>query len=127
MTTQYIMLDTNCLANFLNGEALETSLVGASDILISEITEMEIQCSPNLTSSERKILRQFLDGITIVRLSDKIRELTVKTRLTTRMKLMDAIIVATSQYLKVPILTCDADFEPVKPTTVILLPVVKKR
>lgn len=127
MTKNTIILDTNCLYNFLNGEELEVDLVGDKKIVISEITEMEVQCNPKLNSEERKLLKEFLAGITIVRLSEKIREFAIKIRLTTRMKLMDSIIAATSQFTNIAVVTCDGNFDSVKTTTIILLPAVDKR
>lgn len=127
MTSNQIILDTNCLYNFLNGEELEVDLVGDKKIVISEITEIEVQCNPNLNSIERKLLKEFLKGITIIRLNEKIRDFAIKIRLTTRMKLMDSIIAATAQFIKIAVVTCDGSFESVKTATVILLPSVEKR
>lgn len=124
---EYVILDTNCLGYFLNGEALELNLVGTKQIVISEITELEIQCDKLMTSQERKILKLFLSGITIIPLNDFIKEISIKIRLTTSLKLMDSIIAATSQFLGLPMMTCDDKFDSVKTTTVILLPSVKKR
>ena len=42
MIENTIILYTNCLYNFLNGEELEVGLVGDKKIVISEITEMEV-------------------------------------------------------------------------------------
>jgi predicted nucleic acid-binding protein len=124
---EYILLDTNSLGYFLNEEPLELSIVGSKKIVISEITEMEIQCDKKLKKEERRLLKTFLDGITIVRLNDTIRNTAVKIRLTTSMKLMDSIIAATSQFLSLPMVTSDDKFDSVKSTTVILLPSIDKR
>jgi predicted nucleic acid-binding protein len=127
MTDNNIILDTNCLYNFLNGEELEVDLVGDKKIVISEITEMEVQCNPKLNSAERKLLKEFLVGITIIRLNEKVRDFAIKIRLTTRMKLMDSIIAATAQFTNIAVVTCDSNFDSVKTATVILLPAVEKR
>lgn len=124
---EYVILDTNCLGYFLNGESLELNMVGTKQIVISEITEMEIQCDKLMTAQERKMLKIFLSGITIIPLNDFIKEIAVKIRLTSAMKLMDSIIAATSQFLGLPMMTCDEKFDSVKTTTVILLPSIKKR
>lgn len=123
----YILLDTNCLGYFLNEEPLELSIIGSKKIVISEITEMEIQCDKKLKSEERKLLKTFLNGINIIKLNDTIKVMAVKIRLTTSMKLMDSIIAATSQYVALPMMTCDDKFDSVKTTTVILLPTIDKR
>jgi predicted nucleic acid-binding protein len=127
MNSQFILLDTNTLLNFLNGEELEVNLVDDKKILISEITEMEIQCQPNLRYAERKLLKEFISGLSVIRLSDEIKDLAVKIRLSTRMKLMDSIIAATAQVLNFPLITCDEKFDSVKTATIILLPSLDKR
>ncbi len=127
MNSLFILLDTNTLLNFLNGEELEVNLVDDKKIVISEITEMEIQCQPNLRNDERKLLKEFISGLSVIRLSDEIKDLAVKIRLSTRMKLMDSIIAATAQFLNFPLITCDEKFDSVKTATIILLPSLDKR
>ena len=127
MIENTIILDTNCLYNFLNGEELEVGLVGDKKIVISEITEMEVQCNPNLNRTERILLKEFLAGITIIRLNEKLRNFAIKIRLTTRMKLMDSIIAATAQLTGIAVVTCDGNFDSVKTANVILLPALEKR
>jgi predicted nucleic acid-binding protein len=90
MNDDRIILDTNTILNFLNGETLEVNIVGVKRIIISEITEMEVQCNPNLTAMERRLLKEFLSGLTIIKLSEHLKELAIKIRLTTKMKLMDS-------------------------------------
>ncbi|PWK27048.1 hypothetical protein LV89_01860 [Arcicella aurantiaca] len=124
---EYILLDTNCLGYFLKGQSLELDAVGNKNIVISEITEMEIQCDKKMTAQDRAVLRTFLKGITVVYLNEVIRELAIRIRLTTSMKLMDSIIAATSQYLSLPVITTDDRFDAVKTTNVILLPAIDKR
>ncbi len=124
---QTILLDTNALINFLSGELLETNIVDGRRITISEITEMEIQCNPALNSSERILLKEFLGECIIIRLNEEIKDLAVKIRLTTRMKLMDSIIVASAQWTKLVLVTGDKKFDSVKSIDLILLPSKSKR
>ncbi|MFY7910808.1 MAG: PIN domain-containing protein [Emticicia sp.] len=127
MSHQSIILDTNTLINFLRGERLEIDLVEDKTIFISEITEMEIQCQADFTKSQRKELKLFLSTLSIIQLSDEIKEAAIKIRLSTKMKLMDSIIAATSQISNIPLVTCDLKFDSVKTAQIILLPVVEKR
>lgn len=124
---QTILLDTNALINFLSGELLETNIVDGRRITISEITEMEIQCNPALNSSERILLKEFLGECIIIRLNEEIKDLAVKIRLTTRMKLMDSIIAASAQWTKLVLVTGDEKFDSVKSIDLILLPSKSKR
>ena len=124
---QTILLDTNALINFLSGELLETNIVDGRRITISEITEMEIQCNPALNLSERILLKEFLGECIIIRLNEEIKDLAVKIRLTTRMKLMDSIIAASAQWTKLVLVTGDEKFDSVKSIDLILLPSKSKR
>ena len=124
---QTILLDTNALINFLSGELLETNIFDGRRITISEITEMEIQCNPALNSSERILLKEFLGECIIIRLNEEIKDLAVKIRLTTRMKLMDSIIAASAQWTKLVLVTGDEKFDSVKSIDLILLPSKSKR
>jgi predicted nucleic acid-binding protein len=122
-----IVLDTNALINYLEGYELEVDLVGDKQIVISEISEMEIQCNPNLKSSDRSVLRQFLKTLIIIPLHNQIKEKSIEIRLTTRMKLMDSIVAATAQICDISLVTSDEKFKSVKTITLILLPAVDKR
>jgi predicted nucleic acid-binding protein len=124
---QTILLDTNALINFLSGELLEIDIVDGRRITISEITEMEIQCNPALNSSERILLKEFLGECIIIRLNEEIKDLAVKIRLSTRMKLMDSIIAASAQWTKLVLVTGDEKFDSVKSIDLILLPSKNKR
>ncbi len=127
MSHQSIILDTNTLINFLRGEHLEIDLVENKILFISEITEMEIQCQADFTKNQRKELKLYLSTLSIIRLNDEIRETAIKIRLSTKMKLMDSIIAASSQITNIPLVTCDLKFDSVKTAQIILLPVVDKR
>ncbi len=124
---QTILLDTNALINFLSGELLETDIVDGRRITISEITEMEIQCNPALNSSERILLKEFLGECIIIRLNEEIKDLAIKIRLSTRLKLMDSIIAASAQWTKLVLVTGDEKFDSVKSIDLILLPSKNKR
>jgi predicted nucleic acid-binding protein len=124
---QTILLDTNALINFLSGELLETDIVDGRRITISEITEMEIQCNPALNSPERILLKEFLGECIIIRLNEEIKDLAIKIRLSTRMKLMDSIIAASAQWTKLVLVTGDEKFDSVKTIDLILLPSKNKR
>jgi predicted nucleic acid-binding protein len=122
-----IVLDTNALINYLEGYELEVDLVGDKQIVISEISEMEIQCNPNFKSSDRSILKQFLKTLIVIPLHNQIKEKSIDIRLTTRMKLMDSIVAATAQVCGISLITSDEKFKSVKTITLILLPAVNKR
>jgi hypothetical protein len=53
---------------------------------------MEIQRHSDFTKSQSKELKLFLPTLFILRLNDESRETLIKIRLTTKMKLIDAIM-----------------------------------
>jgi predicted nucleic acid-binding protein len=124
---QTILLDTNALINFLSEELLETDIVDGRRITISEITEIVIQCNSALNSPERILLKEFLGECIIIRLNEEIKDLAIKIRLSTRMKLMDSIIAASAQWSKLVLVTGDEKFDSVKSIDLILLPSKNKR
>lgn len=119
---QTILLKTNALINFLSGELLETNIVDGRRITIFEIAEMEKQCNPALNSSERILLKEFLGECIIIRLHEEIKDLAVRIRLSTHIKLMDSIIAASAQWTKLILVTGEEKFDSVKSIDLMLLP-----
>lgn len=83
---------------------------------------MEIQCKPNITASERKLIRDFINECTVFELNEQIKKLAIQTRLSTSLKLMDSIVAASAQWMSLPLLTGDDKFKSVKLVDAILLP-----
>lgn len=120
--SDYIFFDTNTLIRLFEGDELVREILGNKSICISVITEMEIQCKSNITSIERNLIRDFLEECTIFGLNEQIKKLAIKTRLSTSLKLMDSIIVASAQWIDLPLLTGDNKFKSASMVDVILLP-----
>ncbi len=57
------------------------------------------------------MLRALLDDCIIFELTAEIRKLAIEIRQQTKIKTPDAIIAATSQYLKLPLITSDKGFK----------------
>lgn len=73
------------------------------------------------------MLKEFFNTTIIIPLSENIKQLAIKIRLTIRLKLMDAIVGATAQQNNISLITCDEKFESLKSVNVILLPAIDKR
>lgn len=117
----YIFFDTNALIRLFEGDELIITILGEKNICISVITEMEIQCKPNITAKERALIREFLEECTIFGLNDQIKTLAIKTRLSTSLKLMDSIVAATAQWISLPLVTGDGKFKSLSTVDVVLL------
>ena len=82
---------------------------------------MEIQCKKNMTASERKLIKALLEQLLIFDLNEQVKTLAIKTRLSTSLKLMDAIIVATAQWLNLPLISSETKFKSASMIDLILL------
>ena len=90
------VLDTNILVDHLNGvRAAATELSRYQQPLISPITWMEVMAGAQ-DDAERQALRKFLASFERVELSEAIMERAARLRSETRLRLPDAIILATA-------------------------------
>lgn len=113
------LLDTNIIIGFFAGkdwtvDFIEKALLDKANFFVSSITRMELLGFPGITEEEESKIESFLTQVSIVPLSEEIENLAISLRRTSRMKLPDAIISATSVSLKAKLVTADADFEKVE-------------
>jgi len=112
MAENRFTLDTNAVI-FLatKGNIMSPQLKNDLDkaqLFISVITEIELLAKPELPPSEEEKLRAFIsDRFTIIDLPDEIKKETIAIRRSTKRKLPDCIIVATSVTLNAILLTDD--------------------
>lgn len=99
------LLDTNAVLYFLGDRLAEPLPQGR--YLLSVISEMELLSYPSLTADEEDAIREFLSEVTVVDLTSEIRDAAIELRRSQKLKLPDAIIAATAQYLKSELLTND--------------------
>jgi predicted nucleic acid-binding protein len=99
------VLDTNIALYHLGnrlGEPLPSGVY-----FISIITEMELLAYPSLSESETRRIYEFLGYLKIVNIDDSIKTLAIQLRKESKLKLPDAIIVATAISLEAVLLTND--------------------
>jgi len=116
-----ILADTNALGYLQKKHTTVIALLDGKQVFISEFTEMELLCNPNLLKSERVATQSLLDDCYIVSLNEQIKQTAIKIRLSTRMKLIDSIIAATAVWLDVPIVTHDSGFDRVKNMATVII------
>ena len=105
------MIDTNIAIALLNGDESLAEMFDGKEVLISFITELELRCKPNLKASEKNEIQAFIDDCTILEINSSIKDITITLRQTTKIKLPDAIIAATSIFWNLPFFTRDEDFK----------------
>ncbi|MBC7438860.1 MAG: type II toxin-antitoxin system VapC family toxin [Flavobacterium sp.] len=110
-----VLLDSNVLIlaskHLINIEKLVDSF---DEFFVSIITYMEIYSYNFPNKKEEELLRELLNNITITPINKEIADLTIEIRKskTKKIKLPDAIILATAKYLNLTLLTDDwGDFE----------------
>jgi len=116
-----ILADTNALGYLQKKHPTVIALLDGKQVFISEFTEMELLCNPNLLKSERVATQSLLDDCYIVSLNEQIKQTAIKIRLSTRMKLIDSIIAAIAVWLDVPIVTHDSGFDRVKNMATVII------
>lgn len=106
-----LLLDTNIVIGFLSGNdaivQFFNSQASKKRFAISQITRMELLGFPNITQDESDVIQQFLIGVDLIALSNEVADESIKLRRTTRLKLPDAIVVATAIVHKLILVTCD--------------------
>ncbi|GAX35886.1 type II toxin-antitoxin system VapC family toxin [Nodularia sp. NIES-3585] len=74
---------------------------------ISVITEIELLSYPSLNLEEEIQIRDLIEKITVINLESNIKELAIRFRKEYKLKLPDAIIVATAKSLNATLVTND--------------------
>ncbi|MEQ9669970.1 type II toxin-antitoxin system VapC family toxin [Coleofasciculus sp. G2-EDA-02] len=105
LTQNLILLDTNVVLYFLGGRL--TNPLPSGQYFVSVITEIELLSYPSLSSDEEVQIRDFLAKITVVELESNIKDLAITFRKQYRLRLPDAIIAATAQFLNARLFTND--------------------
>lgn len=117
-----VFVDANVLIRLLDGDWLIVDLLDGKQVYISVVTEMEMQCSAHLTRPERRIIKNLLADCISIDLSQSIKQRAIQIRLTTRLKLMDAIVAATAMDMGFVLLTADDKFRSHTVSPVVILP-----
>ncbi|GAA4394421.1 hypothetical protein GCM10023187_00180 [Nibrella viscosa] len=121
--TDSILVDTNSLIYFFNGNEKIINAIAGQTLYIFVITEIELLSFSQLDEASERYIRFFLhdENCRLIELGPAIKELTIGIRKRHRVKLPDAIIAATALFLGIPLLTFDSDFVKINGLNLILL------
>lgn len=100
------VLDTNAILYLLGGRLVQPLPPGF--YFASVITEMELLSYPSLDATVEHDIRGFLSEITVVGLTNVVKENAIFIRRQYGLKLPDAIVVGTAVVLDADLLTNDA-------------------
>lgn len=101
-----IVLDTNVVLYGLQGRIIEP--IPFKGALVSVITEIELLGFPGITADERQRIQHFLSACTMIGLTPEIKDEAIALRCGHRLRVADAIIVATARVSKAVLWTNDA-------------------
>ena len=110
MNGSNILLDTNIVLYLLNGEETLIPLLEEKNLYLSFISQLELLGSRYLKPDDILKIKQFISECTIIDITPGIKELAISFRQKYTIKLPDAIILATSVWLNMPLITADHDF-----------------
>jgi len=99
------VLDTNAVLFLLGGQLVEALPEG--QYFASVITEIELLSYPSLAVGEERQIRELLSEITLVELTEEVKEASITLRRKHRLRLPDAIIAATADTLNAELFTND--------------------
>ncbi|TVP65134.1 MAG: type II toxin-antitoxin system VapC family toxin [Nodularia sp. (in: Bacteria)] len=105
LTPAIFLIDTNVVLYLLGGRLAKP--LPSGQYFISVITEMELLSYPSLSLEEEKQIRDLIEKITVISIESNIKELAITFRKEYKLKLPDAIIVATAKALNATLLTND--------------------
>ncbi|MEY4703069.1 MAG: hypothetical protein RIR96_966 [Bacteroidota bacterium] len=114
MNGSNILLDTNTVLYFLNGDQTVSDFIYGKKVFISIISELELLSYKNLNSKDIKAISAFIKEIHVENISHKIKDEAINIRRSTNLKLPDCIIAATSIVLEIPIFSADKELKHVK-------------
>lgn len=100
MSGNRLFVDTNIILYFFKGETEVVDLIADKDLLVSVISEIELLSFPKLTSGEEEKVKEFMENCTVIDLKPEVKQLTIEFRKKYRLKLPDAVIVASAFFEK---------------------------
>jgi predicted nucleic acid-binding protein len=114
MNGNKLFIDTNIALYLFSGDQTIASLLNGKNLYISFITQLELLGFKDLSSREEKIINEFIEQCTVIDINNRIKQDVIKIRKQYKVKLPDSIIIASSIYLDIPIVSSDADFKKVR-------------
>lgn len=116
------MLDTNAVIYLLSGRIRMPLPEGQYSASI--ITEIELLSFSGLTEKDEQKIKNLLLAIDRIYLTDSVRDETIRLRRKTKLKLPDAIIVASALIHDAILLTNDKDFSTIDGLVFETLPIL---
>ena len=114
MNGNNVLLDTNIVLYLLNGEETLIPLLEEKNLYLSFITQLQLLGNRNINPDDKLKIKQFVSECTVIDITTEIKEFTIDIRQKYNLKLPDCIIMATSLWLNMPLITADQDFKKIE-------------
>lgn len=111
MSGTKLFVDTNIILYLLNGDETLSEFLNGRQVYLSFVTELELLGYPGLSEKDRKTIQSFLSQCKITDINKTIKEEVIRLRSVYKIKLPDAIVVASAIYLDLPLITSDTGFK----------------
>jgi hypothetical protein len=124
MNGNSVLIDSNVVIDLiLNKIELNEILVHYNQISVSFITYIEVLGYSFKNDQEKNITTQLMHHLKVIYPNEKITEWVIEYRQIKKIKIPDAIILATAQFLEIPLITSDlGDFSNIDPKVTIIKP-----
>lgn len=119
MNGNSVLLDTNIVLYLLSGDEDLSTLLHNRKLYVSFVTQLELLGYQGITEKEQSIVRRFLEDCIIIDINNQIKEEVIRLKQSRKIKLPDSIILATSKYLSIPVISADSDFSKAEEVNVI--------
>lgn len=114
MSGNSLLLDTNIILYYLNGDETLIPLVEENHLYVSVINEIELLGYSGFHKKELEAVKTFLAYCTSEKITNDVKEKAINLRRKGGLKLPDAIILATALSKKIPFVTADKGFKKIK-------------
>lgn len=114
MSGNKLFVDTNIILYLLSGDQTIAHLLNNKNIYLSFITQLELLGFKHLSKIEENAISELINQCTVIDINSPIKKEVIELRKKYNIKLPDSIIIATSIYLDLPLITADSDFKIVK-------------
>ena len=119
MTGNLILVDTNVLIYMLNGDGAVAESLHDQQIVVSFITEIELQSYEMSTDILEKV-KDLLSQCLIVEINSDIKARCIELVKSKKCKLADGIVAATAMSYELPLITADKNFSRIEELNLIL-------
>jgi predicted nucleic acid-binding protein len=120
MSGNSLFVDTNILLYLLSGDETVAEMLDGRHIVISFVTELELLGYKDLSESDLNIIQELLKEATVIDINPEIKRLVVLLRKNYKIKLPDAIVVASALYANLPLVTGDKQLSQINEITLLL-------